>query len=90
MILGSERIISKITIQKLEAPMSKDHLSVAKVIEVIAQGKTIENAIENAALKAHETVRNVKQVNVENIQAIVENGKVAHYRVNAKVTFIID
>ncbi len=70
--------------------MAKDNLSVAKVIEVIAEGKTIENAIENAALKAHETVRHVKHVNVENIQAMVENGVIHTYRVNAKVTFLIE
>lgn len=70
--------------------MSKDKLSVAKVIELIAEGNTMEDAVQNAAIKAHETVRHVKQVNVENIQALVENGKVHTYRVNAKVTFIIE
>ncbi len=70
--------------------MPKDNLSVAKVIEVIAEGKSIENAVANAALKAHETVRHVKHVNIENIQALVEDGKVTHYRVNAKVTFVLE
>ena len=70
--------------------MANDKISVAKVIEVISEGVTIENAIENAALKAHETVRHVKHVNVQNIQALIENGKVTSYRVDAKVTFIIE
>lgn len=70
--------------------MTKTCDSVAKVIEVIAEGKSIEAAIENAALKAHESLRHVKHVNVENIQAMIENGKVHCYRVNAKVTFIVE
>jgi flavin-binding protein dodecin len=64
--------------------------SIAKVIEVISEGKTIEEAIEFAAHKAHETVRHVRHVNVQNVQALIENGKVRAYRVNAKVTFILE
>jgi len=65
-------------------------MSIAKVIEVIAEGSTIEDAIQNAALKACETIRHVKHVNVENIQALVEEGKIKTYRINAKVTFVIE
>jgi flavin-binding protein dodecin len=65
-------------------------MSIAKVIEIIAEGSSIEQAIENASQKACETIRNVKHVNVENIQALIENGKVTTYRVNAKVTFVVD
>lgn len=65
-------------------------MSVAKVIEVISEGKSMEAAVANAAAKACETLHNVKHVNVENIQAIVENGKVTSYRVNAKITFVMD
>lgn len=65
-------------------------MSIAKVVEVIAEGKTIEAAIESAASKAHESVRHVRHVNVENVQAIVEDGKISSYRVNAKVTFVIE
>ncbi|SCA63011.1 hypothetical protein SCG7086_AH_00130 [Chlamydiales bacterium SCGC AG-110-P3] len=65
-------------------------MSVAKVVEVITEGKTIENAIESAAQKAHDSVRHIRQVNVDNIQAIIENGKVTSYRVNAKVTFVME
>jgi hypothetical protein len=69
----------------------EDQMSIAKVIEVISEGKTIEEAIQSAALKAHETLRHVKHVNVENIQALVaEEGKVITFRVTAKVTFVID
>ena len=65
-------------------------MSLAKVIEVIAEGKTIEAAIDAAVKVASDTVRNIKNVYVEGIQAIVEDSKVTKYRVNAKVTFIVD
>jgi len=70
--------------------MSKDDMSIAKVVEVISEGKTIEKAIQNAAKKAHETLRHVRHVNVENIQAMVEHGEVKSFRVNAKVTFLVE
>ena len=65
-------------------------MSLAKVIEVIAEGNTVENAIKNAASEASKTVRNIRHVNVDNVQALVDDGKVSKFRVNAKVTFVID
>lgn len=65
-------------------------MSIAKVIEVIAEGKTIEGAIDHAVEEAAKSVRKIKSVYVENISAKVDDGKVTEYRVNAKVTFLVD
>lgn len=65
-------------------------MSIAKVIEVISEGKTLDEAIQSAAKEAGKTVRNVKSVNVENIQALVTDGKVTGYRAICKVTFVLD
>ncbi len=65
-------------------------MSLAKVIEVIAEGKTIEGAIEAAVKEASDTVRNIKHVYVEGIQALIDGTKVTKYRVNVKVTFVVD
>lgn len=65
-------------------------MQVAKVIELISEGATVEDAVSKAAAKATETLRNVTAVNVKNIKALVENGKVVRYRVNAKVTFVLE
>jgi hypothetical protein len=65
-------------------------MSVAKVIELISEGATIEEAVSKAAAKATKTLRNVSGVNVENIKALVENGKVVRYRVDTKVTFVLE
>lgn len=64
-------------------------MSLAKVIEVIAEGDTMEKAVENAVKQASDTVENIKSINCENIQGIVSNNRVEKYRINAKVTFVI-
>jgi flavin-binding protein dodecin len=65
-------------------------MSVAKVIEILAEGKTLESAVEAAVNEASKSVRNVKNVYVEGFQAIVEDSEVVKYRVNAKVTFVVE
>ena len=65
-------------------------MSIAKVIEVIAEGKTIQAAVDNAVTDASKTVKKIKSVYVESFQGLVEDGKVDRYRVNAKITFVID
>ena len=65
-------------------------MSIAKVIEVLAEGSSIEAAIQTAVTEAAETVRGIKHVYVDNVQAIVEDNQVVKYRVNAKLTFVVD
>ncbi|MGB2964087.1 MAG: dodecin family protein [Anaerolineales bacterium] len=65
-------------------------MSLAKVIEVIAEGKTIELAVDAAVNEASDSVRNIKSIYIEGIQALVDDSKVTKYRVNVKVTFVVD
>ncbi|GIV58187.1 MAG: hypothetical protein KatS3mg042_1100 [Rhodothermaceae bacterium] len=65
-------------------------MSVAKVIEVIAEGESMEAAIQAAVTEAAKSVRNIRSVYVESTQALVENDRVVKYRVNAKVTFVVE
>jgi hypothetical protein len=64
-------------------------MSIAKVIEVLAEGDSIEAAAQAAVAEAGKTVRNIKTVYITDFQGIVENGSIAKYRVNAKVTFVV-
>lgn len=64
-------------------------MSLAKVIEVMAEGETMEKALDNAVMLAAKTVQDIKSVYAENIQGIVENNKIVRYRVNAKITFVV-
>ena len=65
-------------------------MSIAKVIEVLAEGDSIEAAIQSAVTEAAETVRGIRQVYVESVQALVEDNEVVKYRVNAKLTFVVE
>ena len=65
-------------------------MSIAKVIEVLAEGDTIEAAIQSAVTEASETVRGIKHVYLEGVQAMVEDNCVVKYRVNAKLTFVVE
>lgn len=64
-------------------------MALAKVIEVLAEGTTIEQAVEAAVDEASKTVRGIRSVYVEDFKAIVEDEAVARYRVNCKVTFVV-
>ena len=64
-------------------------MSIAKVIEVISEGKTIEDAIHSAIAEAGKTIQGITQIDVDHIHAHVENNKVAKYRINAKISFVI-
>ncbi len=65
-------------------------MSIAKIIEVISEGNSIENAIKSAVEEASKTVENIKQINVDYIEAIVENNKITKYRVNSKISFVVN
>lgn len=64
-------------------------MSIVKVIEVISEGKSVDEAIKAAAEEAAKTLEEIKQIDVEHISGVVENGKVVKFRVNAKVSFIV-
>jgi flavin-binding protein dodecin len=65
-------------------------VTIAKVLEVLAEGHSIEGAIQSAVSEAAETVRDIRHVYVEGVQAIVEDNEVVKYRVNAKITFLVE
>lgn len=65
-------------------------MSVAKVIEVIAEGDTVEKAFENAVSEASKSVNSIKSAWADDIEAIVENNEIQFYRVNAKITFVVN
>lgn len=65
-------------------------MSVAKVIEIIAGSKTsFEDAIEQGVARATESVSDVTSAWVKDQSVVIENGKIAEYRVVMKVTFIL-
>lgn len=67
------------------------YMAVVKVIEILAESKdSWEAATKNAVAEASKTVRNIQTVYVESFQAVVENDGSLMYRVDTKISFIID
>ena len=65
--------------------------SIAKVIELTAESsESFEDAIQHGIEKAAETVHEIRSAWVESQQVRVESGRVVAYRVDLKVTFVLD
>ena len=66
-------------------------MSVAKVTEIIASSpKSFEAAINEGVARANKTLENVKGAWVKDQKVVVENGKVAEYRVTLRITFVLN
>lgn len=65
-------------------------MSVARVTEIIAGStKSFDDAIEKGVSRATETLKNVESAWVQDQKVIIKDGKIAEYRVNMKVTFVL-
>lgn len=65
--------------------------TVAKVIEITAESpESFEDAVERAIVKASESVHGMRSAWVDGQQVRIEGGKVVGYRVDLKVTFVLD
>lgn len=66
-------------------------MAIVKVIEVLAQSEeSWDDAAEQALREASKSVRNIQSIYVKEFQAIVENERFKNYRINAKVSFLVD
>lgn len=62
-----------------------------KVIEVLAESdKSWEDAAAQAVANASKTLHGVKSIYVENMEAKVEGDKIVSYRINGKVSFMLE
>ncbi|WP_407352447.1 dodecin family protein [Luteimonas sp. R10] len=67
-------------------------MSVAKVIEInSASATSIEDAIKQGLKKTSETVKRIRGVWVNEITAAVgDNGDIEEWRVNLRITFVVE
>lgn len=66
-------------------------MAVAKVIEVTAGSKKgLEDAIQQGIAKASDTLENVEGAWVQEIKVSCKDGKISEWRVNMKVTFVLN
>lgn len=65
-------------------------MSVAKVIEISASSsKSFEKAIKNGIKSANDSLQNITGAWVESQKVTVKDGKINHYRVILKVSFVL-
>jgi dodecin len=66
-------------------------MSTLKVIEMLAESeKGWEDAVQVALNKAGKSLHGIKSVYVKEMEAKVEGNKITSYRINAKVSFVLD
>ncbi len=66
-------------------------MTMLKVVEVLAESdKSWEDAAQNAVKQAARTVRNIKSIYIKEIEATVQNDKIAKYRINANISFVLE
>jgi len=67
-------------------------MSVARVTEIKASSsKSFDDAIQAGVVRAAKTLKNVRGAWVQNQEVIVDpSGKISEYRVQLKVTFILE
>ena len=66
-------------------------MPIAKIIEISSSSpESFEDAIRNGVERASSTIDGIRNVWIKEQQAIVENGRVSEFRVNMKVTFLLN
>jgi flavin-binding protein dodecin len=66
-------------------------MSVAKVTEITSTSpKSFEDAIAMGIARANKTLRNVRGAWVKNMRVECTDGKISNYRVDMKITFVLN
>lgn len=69
----------------------KQEKAMLKVIEVLAESdKSWEDAAAVAIKTAGKTVHNIKSIYIKDMEATVKDNKIVAYRINAKISFMLD
>lgn len=67
------------------------HANLVKVIEVLAESDhSWEDAANNALMEAQRSLRNIKSIYVKDMQAVVRDGRIRLWRLNAKISFAVE
>jgi flavin-binding protein dodecin len=66
-------------------------MSMLKVIEVLAESdKGFDDAAQVAVTKAAASVHNIQSIYIKDMNAAVESDRITKYRINAKISFLLD
>lgn len=66
-------------------------MSVAKVVEITSESsKSFEDAVQRGIERAEKTLKNVRGAWIAEQKVVVEDGNIIRYRVNMRVSFVLD
>ncbi len=66
-------------------------MSVASVTEITSSSKkSFEDALKTGIERADKTLKNVKGAWVQEQKVIIDHGKIIEYRVNMKISFVLE
>jgi len=66
-------------------------VAVIKVVELMSESEeSWEDAAREVVERAAQTLRNIRSVYVKEFEAVVQDGEIARFRVNCKVTFALE
>lgn len=66
-------------------------MTVVKVLELVGESKRdFTDAVQNAVSEASKTIDQITGVEVYNLTANVESGRIVEYKANVKVAFAVD
>ncbi|HEX7252309.1 MAG TPA: dodecin family protein [Thermoanaerobaculia bacterium] len=62
-----------------------------KVVEVLAESeKSWDDAAAEAVKRAGKTLKNIRSIYIEHFEAKVEGNRIVRYRINAKISFVLE
>ena len=65
-------------------------MSIAKVTEITAASKKgFQDALEQGVARASKRLEGIRGAWIQGQSVVVENNKIAEYRVNMKITFVL-
>ncbi len=66
-------------------------MAIAKIVEVNSSStKSFEDAVQTGIAKVTETVKNVQGAWINEQKVIIKENKITEYRVNLKISFLVD
>jgi dodecin len=66
-------------------------MTIAKISEITSSSnKSFDDAIEKGIKRANKTIRGIQGAWIQDQKLVIDDGKIIEYRVNMKISFILD
>jgi flavin-binding protein dodecin len=66
-------------------------MAIVRHIEITSESTNgLDDACRSAVEQASQTVRNIKQLYIKNILCEVDNNRIVRWRINGKLSFVVD